>query len=151
MQDILTKAKSKNPYPENIFIEPTKEEYEKLQKIIKDVGLVQDKFFGAYGRRVWNNCINIIEQLIQEKEIERIYKIIHDARNHIDEDPHLANYILRDLKVLKDAGLTDLSWAMHKEGCVKKDVEFLISQLEKYLQKDAQALVKREVEVAPTK
>lgn len=82
---------------------------------------------------MWNNCINTIEQLIQEKETERTYEIIHDAKKHIDEDPHLSNYILRDLNVLKEAGLADLSWSMHKEGCVKEDVEYLISQLEKHL------------------
>lgn len=134
MKKILNDAKAKNPYPEDIFTKPAKEEYITVQKLFKDAGLVQDKFFGAFGRKVWNNCINTIEQLIKEKEMEKVYEIIHDAKQHIDEDPHLANYILRDLKVIKDAGLVELSWAMHKNGCVKEDVEYLISQLEKYLQ-----------------
>jgi len=137
MQNIINKAKTKNPYPEDVFTEPTKEEYILVQKLFNGAGLVQDKFFGAYGRKVWNNCINTIEQLIKEKETDRVYEIISDAKTHIDEDPHLSNYILRDLKVIKDAELADLSWSMHKEGCVKEDVEYLISQLEKYLQKDA--------------
>ncbi len=141
MQNILNKAKLKNPYPEDIFIEPSKEEYIIVQKIFKDVGLIQDEFFGAYGRKVWNNCINTIEQLVIEKEREKVYEIIYDAKKHIDEDPHLSNYILRDLKVIKEAGLADLSWSMHKEGCVKEDVEYLILQLEKYLQYDAQVSV----------
>ncbi len=97
MQNILNKAKAKNPYPTDIFTEPTK-----------------------------------------EKETEKVYEIIYNAKNHMDEDPHLANYILRDLKIIKDAGLSDLSWSMHKEGCVKEDVEYLISQLEKYLQEDGE-------------
>lgn len=138
MQSIINKAKAKNPYPEDIFTEPTHEEWLQVQRIFKDAGLIQDKFFGASGRKVWVNCIDTIEQLIQEKETEQIYEIINDAKNHIDEDPHLANFFLRDLKCVKDAGLADLSWSMHKEGCVKEDVEYLISQLEKHLQKDAQ-------------
>ncbi len=137
MQKLINEVRRINPYPDDIFSEPTKEEYEVVQKIFKDAGLDQDKFFGAFGRRVWNNCLDKIEGIIKEKENEKNYEIIHDAKNHIDKDPHLANYILRDLIVLKNAGLTELSWSMHKQGCVKEDVEYLISQLEKYLLKDA--------------
>ncbi|MFH1014055.1 MAG: hypothetical protein V1769_06075 [Thermoplasmatota archaeon] len=72
---------------------------------------------------------------MNNKETDTIYGIIKGAQKHIEDDPHLANYILRDSKVVKDAGLLDLSWSMHKQGCVKEDVEYLISQLEKYIQK----------------
>lgn len=42
-----------NPYPEDIFIEPTKEQYALLHKKLKEVGLTLDKFSGAIGRMVY--------------------------------------------------------------------------------------------------
>lgn len=57
-----------NPYPESTFIEPTKEEYELMNKALKACGLTSDKFFGSFGRLVWNNCINTLQDIIEEKE-----------------------------------------------------------------------------------
>lgn len=51
--------------------------------------------------------------------------------------PHLANYYLRDLNATKEAGLSDLAWAIHGSGNIhKNDVLGLIEHLEKYLLKD---------------
>jgi len=48
---------------------------------------------------------------------------------------HLANYILRDLPETKDAGLSDLAWALHKDGSLhRNDVLGLIEHLERYLE-----------------
>lgn len=63
---VLSVVKSNNPYPSDIFIEPTKEEWIKVQKIFKEAGLVQDKFFGSAGRSVWNNCIANVEKELEE-------------------------------------------------------------------------------------
>jgi hypothetical protein len=70
MQKLLEDARKRNPYPVDIFLEPTKEEYIEVQELFKREGIVQDKFFGAYGRKVWNNCIDKIDQLIKEQERE---------------------------------------------------------------------------------
>ena len=69
-----------------------------------------------------------------------IRQIIEYAKRILDEDPHLANYMLRDTAEVRDAGLADLSWAMHREGVAKGDVIFLIEQLEKYLLDTEQVL-----------
>jgi len=71
--------------------------------------------------------------------IEITNKAIKEAKHalEIHYDPHLANYILRDLEILKEAKLDDLSWAMHKEGCCENDVLALIEYIEKYLIKEA--------------
>lgn len=61
-RSILNEIKARNPYPEDVFPEPTKDEYERVREMFKDARLSQDKFFGAYGRRVWNNCIDAIEK-----------------------------------------------------------------------------------------
>jgi hypothetical protein len=64
-----------------------------------------------------------------------IRALIEQAKNEIEEhnDPHIANYILRDTQEVKNAGLSELSWAMHKNYCVANDVYGLIELLEKWL------------------
>lgn len=62
-----------------------------------------------------------------------IKETIVRAKAHLDDDPHLANYMLRDTQEIRDAGLSDLSWAMHRDNPHKNDVLYLIEQLEKYL------------------
>ena len=66
---------------------------------------------------------------------ELINKAITEAKEQLKkDDPHLANYILRDLDILKEAKLDDLSWAMHREGCCKNDVLGLIEYIERYIE-----------------
>ena len=67
-------------------------------------------------------------------KIDTAKKAIELAKFNIENDPHLANYILRDLEVTEKAGLSDLSWALHKEGCCKNDVLGLIEYIEKYIE-----------------
>ncbi len=49
---------TKNPYPESIFIPPTKKEYAKQRKALESVGLTVDKFSGDMGRHIWNYIAN---------------------------------------------------------------------------------------------
>lgn len=46
---------------------------------------------------------------------------------------HSANYALRDLEATKQAGLSDLAWAMHRGNLCKNDVLGLIEHLERFL------------------
>ena len=62
MQEIIQEVRAKNPYPEDIFTEPTEAEYAKVKKLFKDAGLVQDKFFGSFGRKVWDNCVDAFKE-----------------------------------------------------------------------------------------
>lgn len=61
------------------------------------------------------------------------WNAINLAKTRLDDDPHLANFILRSLDATKEAQLTNLSWAMHQSGCSKSDVISLIEHLEKHL------------------
>jgi hypothetical protein len=63
--EALTKS---NPYPESVFTEPTPEEYILMAKVFKDNGLVPDRFFGSWGRRVWSNCANKLEGILEPEE-----------------------------------------------------------------------------------
>lgn len=51
-----------NPYPDDIFTEPTKKEWKALTKLMKKNGMAPDQFFGSWGRKVWNNCVDKIEE-----------------------------------------------------------------------------------------
>jgi hypothetical protein len=64
----IEKIKKKNPYPEDIFIEPTKKEYKLMRMALQEYNLIPDKFFGSEARRVWNlTCDEIIKELKKEK------------------------------------------------------------------------------------
>ena len=47
---------------------------------------------------------------------------ISKARQCVDTDAHLANYMVRDLPELKEAGLDDLAWAMHRQPPSRNEV-----------------------------
>lgn len=48
------------------------------------------------------------------------------------EDCHLAIYILRDFDKLKQLGLDELAWALHREGWVsQKEARGFIEDIEK--------------------
>lgn len=64
---LVTKLKKLNPYPDTVFTEPTKEEYELMKKILIENGLTPDKFFGSFGRLVWNNCVNVLNEMLEEE------------------------------------------------------------------------------------
>lgn len=65
-----------------------------------------------------------------------IYQAIEIALKAVEQDPHLANFMLRDRAEVKDAGLDDLVWAMHRDGNIhRNDVIFVIEHLEKHLSK----------------
>ena len=56
------------------------------------------------------------------------------ARKHLDDDPHLSNYVLRDRLEVKELGLDDYCWGLHRDGNVSKnDVLLIIERLEKAL------------------
>ena len=62
---------------------------------------------------------------------ERTKRVIESARRQLDRDPHLANFMLRDLPEVKELGLSELAWAMHRDGSLSKnDVLGLIEGLE---------------------
>ena len=51
------------------------------------------------------------------------------------ESDCLAVYMLRDLEIVKEAGMEDYAWALYKDGSIcAADVDFLIEKLDDYLQ-----------------
>ncbi len=67
-EEILKKLRSTNPYSENIFIEPTKEEWDILNKTLNENGMkCLDGYSGSIGRRSWNMCCDKLEELMKGK------------------------------------------------------------------------------------
>ena len=71
---------------------------------------------------------------------QKARRTIEWAKKELDkgdyDSAHLANYMLRDLEVTKEAGLSDLSWAMYRNPIHRNDVLGLIRHLESYLDKE---------------
>lgn len=68
MLRIVEKVRKDNPYPDDIFIEPSKEDYWMMKTALSEKGLIPDGFFGSYGRRVWNNCLDKIAEILLNEE-----------------------------------------------------------------------------------
>ncbi len=73
------------------------------------------------------------------KDKDTAFRAITQAKKELDKGDYdsvnLANYILRDLEATKEAGLSDLAWAMHRDGSLhRNDVLGLIEHLEKFLE-----------------
>ena len=68
--------------------------------------------------------------------IEDANRAITEAKYQLENnDSQLANYILRDLEIVKEAKLDDLSWAMDRQGCCENDVLALIFYIEEYIRR----------------
>jgi len=66
---MIKELQKRNPYPESVFIEPTKAQYEKFNELMKEAGLCVAAYNGSWGRRVWNNCVEELKDILRE-EIE---------------------------------------------------------------------------------
>ena len=68
IDEVLKQALEDNPYPDDIYIEPTKEQYSLFHNVLKRYGLTLDKFAGAINRRCWKNAIEHVKELVKEEE-----------------------------------------------------------------------------------
>ena len=59
----LEELRKRNPYPEDIFIKPSKEQIKEIHKKVRIDGLI-----GSEGRRVWNLCCDELEKIMKEEE-----------------------------------------------------------------------------------
>jgi hypothetical protein len=66
IKKLLDDTAADNPYPQDIFAEPTSEEWKKLQNAVSNAGLIQDRFFGSFGRKVWDNCLQKIKEKLKD-------------------------------------------------------------------------------------
>ena len=62
----LDQAKADNPYPADVFIERTPDQWRKFHKALKKAGLKADGFIGSHSRAVWDHAIEAVEKAIEE-------------------------------------------------------------------------------------
>ena len=64
---VLEEVRKNNPYPESVFIPPTKKQFAEVHKLLKREGWSLTALSGAMGRLTWNNCIDeISKQMLRE-------------------------------------------------------------------------------------
>lgn len=66
LKQIIKNIKDMNPYPEDVFTEPTYEDWHEIGKFLSEHGKNPDRIFAKWGRMVWNNCINCMEDYLPE-------------------------------------------------------------------------------------
>jgi len=84
------KDKLVDKYPEDIFIEPTKEQWDKIHELCnKEIGKPFDGFAGSISRHVLRNCIEDVRSAAEGCKQELI-----KHRNHYRKsNPAIANFI----------------------------------------------------------
>lgn len=67
--ELVAKMSKLNPYPQTVFPEPTKDEFELMKKAFDEYGLIPDKFYGSFGRTVWNNCVIDLKYILELESV----------------------------------------------------------------------------------
>lgn len=72
VMELIEGVRQANPYPADIFIEPTPEAYDRFNAQLEEAGLSPDAYNGSWGRRVWASCcakiLGAVEVLVEEQE-----------------------------------------------------------------------------------
>lgn len=58
-------------------------------------------------------------------------RLLANVRGHMDRDPGLAAFMVRDMPQTRAAGALNLAWALTREGAHRNDVDWLLKLLEK--------------------
>jgi len=125
---------NENPYPEDIFPEITKEEWDKIDKLLlKEMGFSVDRVAGNVGRKLWNG--------IREKFRERIKSAVQGLLNEIEEDikyweKEMDKYEdkLLNAKSKEERRIYDRAWKI--AGEVHRILDVRVKELIKYYFKD---------------
>jgi len=64
-EEMIKELRESNPYPEDVFIPISNEVMASASKILKDLNFSPDAIFGQWGRKVWNNCCDKVEEYAQ--------------------------------------------------------------------------------------
>jgi len=68
--------------------------------------------------------------------MQPIQEAINLARTHIEQDPNLAIFIVRDYPELKEWQLSDLAWALYKNTIARSEAAWFLDKLESHLNSD---------------
>ena len=78
---------------------------------------------------------------------EQQLEIVRSAKERLDTDVHLANFMIRDLPITIETGNSDLAWAMHRAGALhKNDLSPTLNELEGCLVKKIEGEIEKQAE-----
>lgn len=63
-KDLIEFLRGTNPYPVEIFPEPSDKDWSEVGKLLKDNGRNPDRIFAKWGRMVYGWCIENVETFI---------------------------------------------------------------------------------------
>jgi hypothetical protein len=66
LRKLVEHVAERNPYPPDIFIEPTKEQFTAFNAHLKEFGLDPSAYNGSMGRRTWRVCCEDILRAFDE-------------------------------------------------------------------------------------
>ncbi len=67
-EKLIKYLKETNPYPIDIFPEPNDEDWKRIGNFLKNHGKNPDRIFAKFGRLVWQNCVNHVQNYIEENK-----------------------------------------------------------------------------------
>lgn len=62
-KDILKHLKKNHPYPKDVFIEPTKEQWDKFHRLLSSKEMPSGAFIGTACRIGYNACLHQLENI----------------------------------------------------------------------------------------
>jgi hypothetical protein len=66
LKEIVNHLENSNPYPVDVFPEPSYEDWHEIGKFLQEHGKNPDRIFAKWGRMVWNNCIAQLKELTED-------------------------------------------------------------------------------------
>ncbi len=69
VERLVKELRELNPYPADVFLEKTSDDWEELHLALEKEGLKADGYFGSEGRRVWNICVDKLEEIIADSTL----------------------------------------------------------------------------------
>lgn len=61
LTQFIKAIKEMNPYPSDVFLEPSYEDWNSIGKFLQEHGKNPDRIFAKWGRMVWENCVGCME------------------------------------------------------------------------------------------
>ena len=65
--EVVEEIRAATPYPADIFIEPTHEQFERFNRWLKDMNIAPDGYAGSVARRAWDACCRKMLERLQEE------------------------------------------------------------------------------------
>lgn len=67
LKELIKILNEENPFPEDIFIEPSDEDWKKYHAILNKENIPSNRFVGSSCRLGYNSCINVINEILKNE------------------------------------------------------------------------------------